>query len=257
MRTTFVAISLMVTGSQILAGEAKPLQVFILAGQSNMVGKRSNAQELPEELQRAQPIALIFTGSEWTTVRPGVTEKMGFGPEISFCQRITQSQEAPIGIIKLSVGGTSLASDWSPERPKSLYGKLRTHVEQARKSRDFEVVGMIWMQGGRDAKSKSMAEAYEHNLRSFIQRARRDFQSPDMLFVCGRSAAPQNKYPHVKDVRKAQESIDLPSYAWVDCDSIAMGKDGVHYSTDGQVQAGYLFADAMIELLKSESNIRE
>lgn len=50
----------------------------------------------------------------------------------------------------------------------------------------------------------------------------------------------------------ALEQDDLPGYAWVDHDYIPMGSDGVHCSTEGQVQAGYMFADAMIALLKLE-----
>ena len=109
---------------------------------------------------------------------------------------------------------------------------------------------MVWMQGGRDAKDERMATAYSENLRNFIRKARQDFKNPDMVFVCGRSSAPPNRYPHVNHVRKAQESVDLPLYAWVDCDFIPMGEDRVHYNTVGQVQAGRLFADAAARLLK-------
>ena len=79
---------------------------------------------------------------------------------------------------------------------------------------------MVWMQGGRDARDERMAKAYKDNLLSFIQKAREDFRNPGMAFVCGSSAAPPARYPHVKHVREAQQGVDLPAYAWVDCDSV-------------------------------------
>lgn len=233
------------------ADAVKPLKVFILAGQSNMVGKRSKRAELPEELQKEQSNAFFFSGSDWVRIKPGVTEVHGFGPEISFCERISQTLGEPFGIIKVSVGGTSLATDWSPRRPNSLYGKLRALTEKAGQTRLIKIVGMVWMQGGRDAKDAKKSRAYKTNLDSFINQARTDFNNSDMAFVCGRTAAPPDKYPNVKYVREAQESVSLPNYAWVDCDSISTGSDRVHYSTKGQVQTGYLFADAMVKLFKA------
>jgi len=245
----FALTVLSVSCCTVFAAE-RPLRVFVLAGQSNMVGKRSKARDLPAELRGAQSDALFFSGGEWVALEPGVTEKRGFGPELSFAARVVERLGGPIGIVKLSEGGTNLAEDWAPNRPGSLYEKLAALVTAAGRGRSIEVVGMVWMQGGADAKRPKFARAYKQNFERFIARARADFGNPDMLVVCGRSASPASKYPNVDRVREAQESIGLPGYAWVDCDAIHMGKDGVHYSTQGQVQSGHLFADAMLGLLK-------
>ena len=230
------------------AGE-KPMKVFVLAGQSNMVGKRCRKDRLPEELRKEQPQALFFTGTEWVPLAPGKTEKRGFGPEISFAKRTAEKLGETVGIVKLSVGGTSLSVNWAPDRPGSLYAKLKDLVGKAAASRSIQVAGMLWMQGGADAKNENKAKAYAKNLEEFIRKAREDFKNPNMAFVCGRSAAPVKKYPQIVHVRKAQEGVTLPGYAWIDHDDIPMGRDGVHYSTEGQVKAGYMFADAMLKLL--------
>ncbi len=229
------------------------MKVFVLAGQSNMVGKRCRKDQLPEELRKEQPGALFFTGTEWVPLAPGKTEKRGFGPEISFAKRMAGELGETIGIVKLSVGGTSLSVDWAPTKAGSLYAKLKALADKAAASRPIEVAGMLWMQGGADARSEAKAKAYAKNLESFIAKAREDFKSPNMAFVCGRSAAPAKKYPNIADVRKAQEGVSLPGYAWIDHDDIPMGADGVHYSTQGQVKAGYMFADAMLKLLGEKS----
>jgi hypothetical protein len=227
------------------------LKVFVLAGQSNMVGARCRAEELPKELQGEQPAALVFTPKGWVPLKPGITEAKGFGPEISFGAQMSKSLGEPIGIVKVSKGGTNLAEQWAPNRKNSLYAKLREAVKAAAKSRKIEVVGMVWMQGGADARDPDMTKAYQGNLENLIKTARKDFGNPDMAFVCGRSAAPEKKYANIAAVRAAQEGIGLPGYAWVDHDRIPMGSDGVHYSTEGQVQAGRIFAEAMLRLLKA------
>lgn len=248
------SLSLILLGLTMLAFNAtdaaeKPLKVFVLAGQSNMVGKRSVARQLPENLRQPQKTAFFFTGKDWVPLAPGKTEKRGFGPEISFAEHMAKSLGEPIGIIKHSIGGTSLAGDWSPARPNGLYAKLLGLVKAAQAKKPIQVVGMVWMQGGADAKSPAKAKAYKTNLTAFIKRARLDYGSKDMYFVCGRSAAPVKKYPNIKHVRAAQEGIALAGYSWVDCDNLPMSKDGVHYSTKGQVQSGHMFADAMLKLL--------
>jgi hypothetical protein len=166
---------------------------------------------------------------------------------------MVQALQEPIGVIKMSIGGTDLAEAWSPQRKGSLYHKLRALTEKAGFSRSIRIVGMVWMQGGKDAREEMKAKAYRDNLQNFIKRARHDFGNPDMVFVCGRSASPPEKFPYISCVRDAQEHVGLPNYAWVDCDSISMGKDRVHYNTKGQVQTGRLFADAAIALMKQRA----
>ena len=176
-------------GETVLAKE-KPLKVFVLAGQSNMVGIRAKVSELPDDLKGEQKTAFFFDGRRWISVAPGKTEKRGFGPEISFALRMSKKLDEPVGIIKHSVGASSLSVKWSPSNPKSLYARLLRKVKAAQKSRKIEIVGMLWMQGGRDAKYQKMARAYAANLAKFIEAVRKDFKSPDMFFIAGRVNPP-------------------------------------------------------------------
>lgn len=230
-------------------GPNGPLKVFILAGQSNMVGKRSKIEELPESLRREQSDVLFFDGTNWIPLQPGNTEAKGFGPEITFGQQITKALGEPIGIIKLSVGGTDLAEDWSPGRANSLYEKLIRLVESARQTRRLQIAGMVWLQGGADAKQVLTATAYGENLRQFIRSARRDFDSPEMIFICGRSGPLKDKRPGIDLVRQGQMAIDLPGYVWIDCDDIPTLPDRIHFTTLGHVTMGHRLAAAMLSKL--------
>ncbi|MCB0221709.1 MAG: hypothetical protein KDH09_18575, partial [Chrysiogenetes bacterium] len=63
------------------------MDVYILAGQSNMEG-RAHRKDLPQELARPRPDILYFCGDTWEPLAPGGSRKPpspdGFGPEITF-----------------------------------------------------------------------------------------------------------------------------------------------------------------------------
>ncbi|MEM7013844.1 MAG: sialate O-acetylesterase, partial [Verrucomicrobiota bacterium] len=219
----------------------EPLLTFVLAGQSNMVGKRCRYVELSPDLQMANEQAHFFNAErkEWIPLEPGQTEPAGFGPEIAFGKKMTELLGQPIGIIKYSRGGTNLAKQWNPDSPNSLYAQLKAQVDTARKTRDIRVVGMLWVQGGADAKDEEMSQKYAENLRGLIERSREDFGNAEMVFLSGRIPVKDSKTkPHWKLVRAAQENLEIADYAWVNCDDIRVGPDKVHYDSAGMTQLG-------------------
>ncbi|MCF7818382.1 MAG: sialate O-acetylesterase [Kiritimatiellales bacterium] len=218
-----------------------PLDVYICAGQSNMQGARSEKSALPAELQAQQDMVFVFDGTQWTPMNP---PDKSFGPEISFAFEMQKALKRPIGIIKHSKGGTNLAKDWSPADPKSLYAQLKRKVDAARESRTINIQGMIWMQGERDSRDEAMASAYQQNLENLIATARRDFGSPEMVFVAGRV---NPLYPFVGQVRTAQENCQAAHYFHIDCDDLPKYEDHLHYTTEGQVLLGQRFAKKILK----------
>ena len=224
----------------------EPLEVYIFAGQSNMMAKGSTFDDLPSELKGRQDDAVfVFDKGSWEPLTPGPEQR--FGPELSCASELSAKPDRPIGIIKHGKGGTNLTVDWNPDRPGSLYTALKQKVDAARQSRPIRIAGMFWMQGENDSKNQAMAEAYGENFEKLILRARRDFDSPDMRFVAGRVNPPQESFPYADQVRAAQEQCSVINYRYVDCDDLAKMKDRLHYSTPGLVELGRKFADAMME----------
>ena len=235
--------------------EENPLPTFVLAGQSNMVGKRCRMQDLPPDLQKENPNALFFQlkTRTWVSIAPGRTEPKGFGPEIAFASAMSKQLGQPIGIIKHSRGGTNLHRRWNPDEEKSLFGELVTMVKAANEARPIKVAGMLWVQGGADSKSELMANAYGANLRKLVTRARVEFDSAQMIFLSGRIPPKSDKVkPFWKDVRQAQQDLKMENYAWVNCDDITTGSDQVHYDTAGMVKLGTRQAEMIVELLNLE-----
>ena len=242
-------ISILSIQTSLLAAD-DALPVFIFAGGSNMSGGRSKLEALPQELKAEQTNALFFDGTQWLPVSPEKVNKRGFGSEVSFAASMSQKLGRTIGIIKHSSHGTSLDTVWSPATPDSLYWELIRKVEAARKARPIQIIGLIMVQGSGDSKDQKKAEAYAANLQSFIQAARKDLQTPNLLFVCSRLRAgqPKDKFPFANLVRQAQET----GSEFVDSDALEVGDDEVHFTAQGQIDLGRLFADKLHGMMSKE-----
>src|SRR5687768_44107 len=193
---------------------ATPIDVFILAGQSNMEG-RAHRRDLPPDLNRAQSEILFWFDTSWGQLQPGSSRRPappdGFGPELSFGRTLAMdlSRRTAVALIKHGVGGTSLAEDWRPdggEQTVRLLQKVRAGVvELERRSFESRLVAFVWMQGERDAGTKAQAAAYEERLREFVRHIRGELRAPDLPFVIGRITPHSHPpRPHSDVVRLAQ-----------------------------------------------------
>lgn len=216
------------------------LPVYLLLGQSNMVGMRSIATDLPADMQGTEPLALFFKDGKWIPLAPGVSEPKGFGPEISFSHELA-ANGGKFGLIKVSAGATTLASEWAPSNKDGLYVKTIAQVDAAKKTRNIKVAGVLWMQGESDGATAEMAAAYKSNLERLISAIRHDTGVSSLPFSVCRITSPASQFPFTEQVRKAQESVSVSGYGWFDCDSLSKGPDSLHYDTAGQINLGKLF----------------
>ncbi|MGH8528308.1 MAG: sialate O-acetylesterase [Nevskiales bacterium] len=262
---------------------AAEVRVFVLAGQSNAVGFGSNASDLPPELSAPQndvrfwfeegpfdsvnnPSLRINSGGAFVPLQfqtdpsgatfGGLTS--GFGPEIMLGRTLADSLEPEVAIVKLAINATSLATDWNPSTPGSLYDQLVDIVNAAlaalTAAGDTGVVsGLFWMQGEWDAQNSADASAYQANLTNFIQRLRSDFPSPSLPFVFGRlnDRIDQSccfSFPFLDTVRLAQEGVasTVANTAIVNTDDLPLNSDLVHFQADGQLSLGQRFATAFL-----------
>jgi len=240
------------TAAELPAIKDGPLPVFVLAGQSNMDGS-GQAEELPDEL-KGLLADVLFTRFWGTELKPLVPAKVckNFGPEVTFGVEMAGHLKRPVGLIKLSSGGTSLEEHWNPasQDKRGLYLRLTGYVTGIQaKQMNIRIMGMLWMQGEADAKYHSKTvEQYREKLEALIDGCRKEFDAPDMPFVCGRVNPPGAAY--IKQVREAQETVKRKHYAWIDCDGLEKHEDKLHYNTKGQLELGRRFAQAMLKLLE-------
>lgn len=226
-----------------------PVQVFILGGQSNMVGHGKTEMGLDAQAYKdtgkhvetkggvgslrdmvnqdlktfghkgTNP--LVDAKGDWL-VRDDVfiyarvnndTKKGGhsiafgkatwIGPEYGLGQAVGNAMQQDVLIIKVCVGGTSLAGDWRPpsavkkrggevgfmwtrmvETTEAVLGDLGKHLP-ALKGREAEIAGFGWHQGYNDAVTKTYRPEYEQNLVDLIHDVREQFGEPGLPFVIG------------------------------------------------------------------------
>lgn len=240
------------------------MKVFVLAGQSNMVGA-AGAEELPAEHREPPENVLLYTGGQWGPLKP----RGNWGPEIAFGHELADAMpEERIGLIKYAVGGTGLPAwlpGWTAERAATtdneaagpLYRNLREAIEHALRHRRATAVGVLWMQGERDSRFRPAGRNYRRNLELLIESLREDLGNERLPFILGRVNPPADRdYDYRDEVRRAQERVaDEDEYArLVGTDDLPKRDDGLHYNAAGLAGLGRRLAGAWLELAQSEKH---
>lgn len=240
---------MLLSSSVLLANEKAKEHVYILAGQSNMMGKGKTYQ-LPAYLKR-QPhnVEFYYQGR-----KRQLAKFSHFGPEVSFAHEISRKfpNDKHI-IIKHVATGTSI-SQWLPGSP--LFNGLmrqRDFIKVTTKSDAItnkiaskKVDAIIWMQGEKDARSKVNATRYEANLKRFIMGVRSTLNSPQSTFIMGQVNPEDPAFHMLETVNKAQVNTQksLAKIKLINTDNLGKIYDKVHYNTQGQIDLGKRFAKA-------------
>jgi hypothetical protein len=220
----------------------RPLRVFVLAGTSNMLGTPARIENVPADLRQPLKDVLIKQKGEWVPVEAGKTL---VGNEAVFGRAMAKHLGEPVGIVWLSVPSVSEAS------PGARLGSM---VKQARdEGRPILITGMLLDASFRDGAKVEDARAFSENLTRWVAATRKEIGNDDLPIVMNRGIPPvANRPPYLDIVRKAQDSVNLPSFRIFNCDDVPRGGDKVHFNTEGRLQMGKRFASAMIELMKAD-----
>ncbi|MGK7927406.1 MAG: sialate O-acetylesterase [Spirulina sp.] len=254
--------------------ETLSIKLFILAGQSNMVGTFSDLAELPPHLQQTQPNVLWYDRHDrWVMLQPP-TEPLpftrridngeGFGPEISLGLNLANRLGETVALIKYSVNGTNLDREWNPHVEESLYSLMKERIRQGREMLEvrgysLEVAGFFWMQGESDAKNDlNMALNYEENLRNLILKIRQDFASPNLPFIYGKifltnnhqTYDPEREFQYGDVIREAQDRISrmISHTGVVETIDLTRYFDNLHFDSNGLIELGDRMADSWLEV---------
>jgi hypothetical protein len=230
-------------------------KVFLLGGQSNMVGVGEVAQlASPYNVPQSAVKFWDNAGGGWVNLQGGFGASSAyFGPEVGFGSKIhALFPTDSIYLVKYAVGGTNLAVDWNPDGNGAVYNTFKGIVTTAMQSlTNPQIAGMIWMQGESDG-NYVLGPAYATNLTNFIGQVRSDFATPDTRFVLGRISSYWDTPPYsgAELVRAAQVTVpgQVGNAAWVDTDDLQMSSANPgHYGTQGQIDLGILFANEFIQ----------
>jgi hypothetical protein len=245
------------TPTPVVAACAGEPLVFLLAGQSNMLGQ-AEGKDLPVAMQTPPPcVELHHNGRAIPLLPNDGNHGYRFGPEIGFGHAMAAALPGRrIVLVKRSIGGTSLAKDWDPTRPAGLFAELVHDYRQVTLDLPHRLVAVLWSQGGEDAERKGTAEAYGTRLQAFIASLREAVGAPDLLFILSgsRPEDPQTpqmlkRTPYLTTVRAANVEVTrtVPHTAMVTTAGLTYNADGRHHDAPGQLEFGRRFAAMVLE----------
>lgn len=279
MKSTLIFLTfLLCVAPPTIGADEGTLRVFIFAGQSNMVGTHSKVadiQHFPPFADVDEPQSNVLfsyklgretmeTSKGWIPMQPTGAY---FGPELSFARKLSQSIEAPIAIIKVASGGTTLGKDWNPDTPDGfkLYPLALDFVRSSlaeldRKKIAYRIEGFMWHQGENDMFDKAYKPAYATNLKNFIACWRRDLKLPNLRFyigeLCTKTVWGMDNRSNMHAIRMAQKSIaeadPLVDYIPTSHDAVEIGKETglhYHYGTLGQLEHGVNYTNAYLRTI--------
>ena len=233
--------------------QAENIDLFILAGQSNMQGWRSDAAHYPTDRHRFdaripfyfETINYTSSNQQWTTLKPqaGHFSSGPFGPEITFARALLKTKLKP-AIFKYSKGGSSLKTDWKSPNQSGLYDDMVASLEMAiyeLESQGHTVTprAIIWIQGESDAATPKLATEYYWHLRRLIHHLRVNIiripKLPVILSV-------DEQHPHVQQnpqVVDAQITLSLedPTITFVSMFGLEKA-DVTHLTARGTIEQG-------------------
>ena len=242
-----------------------PVKVFLLGGQSNMLGGSTDENDLPVGLQGEQTDVLFYHNglSALGNLQPGSgSTAIAFGPEITFGRTVADTYaNDSFALIKYAKGGTDLENDWDPATGAE-YTTFREVVTQGlakltEAGHEVEIVGMLWTQGERDAK-QGFEAAYETNLTNFIADIRSRYGA-DLPFFISQLSSQQTDIPAapLAQVRQAQANVAAadPDSHLIVTDTYGMQADNLHFTSAGQMALGDGFADAYQAMRSTPANL--
>ena len=262
-------------GTPRATGDSAPVKVYLLAGQSNMVGPGSNEylrENRPELLKPRSDVYCVSAGKIAGPLRPGYGYgEKSFGPELMMGHGLGDAVDAPIVLFKTSTGGTTLHKHWRPpsavrraggtvgplyRRMIRRFHNLLAHVDEivpALKGRPVELAGFVWFQGendccAKDESGKGYWEYYEENLKDLIRDVRRDVgvaELPVLIIQINDGCwdgLPNRGGTVLRPVQRKVAESD-PRATWIKtCDL----NSGYHYDSPSHVTIGRRAAEALL-----------
>jgi len=194
------------------------VKVFILAGQSNMVGhgKVSHLEEVCNDPARADKFGKVRPGGRWverddvfiwflgrkgrlTTGFAAGNDRIG--PEFGFGLQMGDHFKNPVLLIKTAWGGKDIIKDFRPpssggevgpyykemlQHVRDVLGDIKKHVP-GYAGQGYEIAGFGWHQGWNDGCNMEACKEYETNLSNLIKDLRKELKVDRMPVVIANS----------------------------------------------------------------------
>ncbi len=242
---------------------ADDIDLFIMAGQSNMQGWRSDAAQYPKNgiaYDKDIPFyweAVDYASSkgEWSSLEPqaGHFLKGHFGPEVSFARQLKRASFNP-AIFKYSFGSSNLRDVWKAPGKGGLYDKMAVQLKQAikklkKQGHTVKIRAFIWIQGESDADTDKLANTYYNNLHTLLNHMRHNVVKNDKLPIL---LGVDEQHPRVKLrplIVETQKRIAAEDSNIIFTSMMGLEKSDVtHLTAKGVIQHGKRLFNSYIKL---------
>lgn len=241
------------------------MHLFILAGQSNMVGWAP----VPEE-EAMDPRIYVFSNdyhwriasepvdSAYNQVDPVSLDQLAFfGPSMAFAfASLELHPDIVIGLIPCAKNSSGIIQWQRDLSDQTLYGSCLKRARAA--SPMGKISGILFFQGETDAADPIQypnppphSSGWSELFTAFITDFRNDLDEPDLPVVfaqIGSNWSPE-AFPNWDVVREQQVSIKLPGTTMIITDDLPL-MDGLHFTTDSYRIIGNRFAEAYWSLVQ-------
>ena len=234
LRCVVLVAGLLLLGSAAVAADMAPattaarkVRLFILSGQSNMVGLNPEESFTPA-LRKAFP-----------------------DDELIVVKHASSGQ-----LMKHWYKDWKLAPGDVTKGNGKIYDLLMSKVKEAMAGKVAPAsVSFVWMQGEADTNHKGYGDVYAAALQGLLEQLQADLGRKDIDFVLGRISDFGNELPERPDwnlIRKVQVQFaeGYARGAWVDTDDLNGKANGLHYPPDGYRKMGERFAQRAVELVE-------
>jgi len=259
--------------SQVVLSDDK-INVFILAGQSNMAGAADafNLSKVDlKDLENAKKnVSFVYNGNDAIplniTIPPDWKKKKFqldscFGPEIFFGIELSKKHpNKKFLFIKRALGGASLYGCWNPNwtkekaqyvgelnRPK-LFHELLNDVDRELSKydkSDYQIMAMLWVQGESDSGQRwgpLPSDTYFENLKNLINKSRTAFKYPKMPFLIMQVGSKKIGQAMKSVSNELKNVIFIPQSKDRYSDNFLLRReDNIHYNYIGMKKISNLF----------------
>ena len=240
------------------------MRLFILVGQSNMVGWAP----IPEG-EKSSPQVYVFSNDyHWRIASEPIESAFnqvdkvsedriaGFGPSLAFAlSSLERHPEIVIGLIPCAKNASGII-EWQRNRSdQTLYGSCLKRARAA--SPMGQISGILFFQGEADALDpvqypdpKPHPEEWASLFSTFVTEFREDLNQPNLPVIyaqIGSTSSPE-AFINWEIVKEQQASASLPMTIMITTDDLPL-MDGVHFTTDSYRIIGSRFADAYWNLM--------
>ncbi|GAX76533.1 hypothetical protein CEUSTIGMA_g3979.t1 [Chlamydomonas eustigma] len=253
------------------------MDIWVLAGQSNMVGFNfADGQEMPETSKPLPGRILMFTpDNTWTDAVPNVHLgvhsfpsylKESVGPEMAFAKRlISAGVSSKIGFIPTAKGGSNLFQDWRPPDGE-LYVYMVQRVHRALQNQShMRLRGILWVQGEFDGFTNDTALAYAANFQAFVESVRSEvlLHTSNLTIITAVMAAHGGRdavFPFLETVRQQQLNFSMKEVVKVEMSGYEFFPEAgsfIHLSKAGVCAFGSAMADKYVDHVVADHVVAE